>query len=346
MACRRDWLLEAINARVGLSAGRLEGSGGRRVSGASLTELPLRDRYATNRDDLIRDFYEPCLNASVSYDRAAGYFRSSILLLSARAVADLAAGGGKIRLICSPELTGEDIDALEEGYDRRQKVGEVLRGIMEEALGDQLGGPVVEFLATLIEVGSLDVRIAFRLDGRGIFHDKIGVFRDAEGHAVSFTGSVNETLSAWDPAGNHESFDVFRSWTAEAGRVQQHVEDFERLWEGREPGVETIPFPQVARERLVTIANPEGVEAAYRKSRALADGRRWKKRPRAHQLAAIKAWKLQNQTGDTRTRHGERQDDHRHHGHARMARDGTCRSSFWSQANSCSPSGATSCAPN
>ncbi len=261
-----------------------------------LNDLPLRDRYATNRDDLVRHFYAPCLGGAISYDRAVGYFRSSILLLAGGAVADFAAKGRRIRLICSPELTEEDIEALEKGYDRREKVGEALCRVIEDAVADPLGGPVVEFLATLVAVGCLDVRIAFRTDGHGIFHDKIGVFRDAAGNAVSFTGSANETLSAWDPSGNHESFDVFRSWTSEGGRVQRHVEDFERLWNGLEPGVETLRFPEVAHERLVSVSNPEGVGPAYEKIRRsrTQDGR---KSPRPHQLEAIEVWKLRGRRG-------------------------------------------------
>ena len=266
------------------------------MTGLSLEGLSLKDRYATNRDDLVAEFYGPCLGASVAYDRAVGYFRSSILLLASEAVADFAAKGNNMRLICSPELTEEDIRALQEGYERREKVGEVLSGVIEQAVEDPLGRPVVEFLATLIAVGCLDVRVAFRPDARGMFHDKVGIFRDRQGHAVSFTGSSNETLSAWDPEGNHESFDVFRSWSAEGARVAQHAEYFERLWNGLEPGVETVDFPQVARGRLLAISNPEGVRGSAREGKAIA-GQAWGRRPSRTSLAAIEEWRRQGGRG-------------------------------------------------
>jgi superfamily II DNA or RNA helicase len=260
-----------------------------------LADLTLLDRYATNRNDLVAEFYGPCLACSTAYDRAVGYFRSSILLLSAQAAANFAMDGGKIRLICSPELADADIEALEKGYEWRDTIGEALLRAIEQALADPHGRTVVEFLATLVAVGCLDIRIAFRPRARGIFHDKVGIFHDDSGHSVSFTGSSNETFQAWDSTGNHESFDVFRSWTTEASRVQQHAQYFESLWSNNEPGIETIPFPQVPRDRLVAVANPDGIGAAFEN---LEQSRpRARRTPLPHQVEAIDAWKRRGRRG-------------------------------------------------
>jgi len=37
----------------------------------------LKISYRSGRDDLIRDFYTPCLERAVLYRRAVGYFTSS-----------------------------------------------------------------------------------------------------------------------------------------------------------------------------------------------------------------------------------------------------------------------------
>ncbi len=213
-----------------------------------LKELNLLDRYATNRNDLVAEFYGLCLEQSVSYDRAVGYFHSSILLLAAKPIAGFAQLGGKIRLICSPELTNEDIEAFEIGYEWRDRIGDILLRTIKKALEDVGGKSIVEFIATLIAVGCLDIRIAFRPGACGIFHDKIGIMYDRDGHSISFIGSSNETFRAWDVHGNHESFDVFRSWAIDATRVDQHTKYFESLWNGNEPGVETIHFPEVTAQ--------------------------------------------------------------------------------------------------
>lgn len=62
--------------------------------------------YRSSRDDLVRDFYNPCLEASILYRRSAGYFTSAGLALAARGVASLITAGGKMRLIASPDLGG------------------------------------------------------------------------------------------------------------------------------------------------------------------------------------------------------------------------------------------------
>lgn len=260
-----------------------------------LKEINLLNRYTTNRDNLVADFYDPCLGCSVSYKRAVGYFSSSILLLAAQPIADFALRGGRICLICSPELTDEDIKAFETGYQWRDLIGEILLRHIQEAFDDIKNKTIIEFIATLIAVGCLDIRIAFRPGARGIFHDKVGILNDNDGHSISFIGSINETMNAWDTLGNHESFDVFKSWDADSLRVDQHTRYFESLWSDNEPGVETISFPQVARNRLVTVANPEGVAAAYKKIvLALTKAQ---KAPQPHQVAAIEAWKLHNMRG-------------------------------------------------
>lgn len=260
-----------------------------------LAGLTFQDRYATNRDDLVSGFYRPCYENSATYDRAVGYFRSSVLLLAAEPVARFALAGGRIRLVCSPELTEDDIDAVGTGYQWREQAGAALRRIIGEALGDAAGRPAVEFLATLVAAGCLDVRIAFRPGRLGIFHDKVGLFADRDGHVVSFTGSSNETFQGWDARGNHESFDVFMSWGADARRVGAHQQYFERLWNGQEAGVETVPFPDVARERLVAVANEQGIEAAYAAvDRARGEPR---KMPRPHQVEALAAWERNGRRG-------------------------------------------------
>lgn len=270
----------------------------------SLADLRLLDRYSTNRNRLVDDFYRPCLARARTYDRAAGYFRSSAFKVAGQPLAQFASSGGRMRLICSPELTQQDISAMELGYAGRDTLDLALQRDLATATADIVGKHAVEILATLVSIGCLDIRIAFRPRSAGIFHDKLGIFRDATGNVVTFMGSSNETAAAWSAEGNHESFDVFRSWLAEASRVEQHCEYFERLWAGNEPGVETIEFPNVARSRLVSLANPDGIEAAYETETATSGARFLY----PHQSMAIEEWErrgwrgiLEHATGSGKT---------------------------------------------
>jgi hypothetical protein len=98
-----------------------------------LPDLPVQLSYRTGRDDLVRDFFNPCLEVSVLYRRAAGYFTSAGLALAARGVASLAARGGKMRLVVSPYLEPDDAEALQAAASHP---AEVLRAIATRSLAD------------------------------------------------------------------------------------------------------------------------------------------------------------------------------------------------------------------
>lgn len=261
-----------------------------------LKEVRIETHYSTSRNDLVEEFYSPCAIRSTSYDRAVGYFRNSVIVLVRKSIASLARKGGKIRLICSPDLTEDEVLSFESGYDWRTKINETILATIEKALVDEYQGPSWGFIATLIANNNLDIHIAFRPNSSGIFHDKLGIFTDSHGDSVSFIGSANETISAWDIFGNHESIEVFCSWTADYERVRQHISYFDRLWNNIEPGVETIPFPQVARGRLAVAANPRGIEAAFDCATSYESKLHFPT-PQLHQVRAISNWETNRFSG-------------------------------------------------
>ena len=85
--------------------------------------INLKKHYSTNRDNLISEFYNPCISRSTSYDRAVGYFRNSVMFLIRRQIAQFAGNGGKIRLITSPDLTDDLVDTSLDLFDRSLAIG-------------------------------------------------------------------------------------------------------------------------------------------------------------------------------------------------------------------------------
>jgi hypothetical protein len=69
-------------------------------------------------DDRLKRFFIPALAASVRYDRAAGYFSSSMLAVAAAGVVRLIANGGTMRLMCGADLSEDDIAAIRQGHER------------------------------------------------------------------------------------------------------------------------------------------------------------------------------------------------------------------------------------
>jgi superfamily II DNA or RNA helicase len=220
-----------------------------------LRSLVLADRYRSDREDVVQGFYVPAFSVARTYSRAVGYFTSTSLALFARGIETFAARGGTMRLIASPHLNEDDILDIERGYDLRSVIERATSRELEteerDTVLDGLG-----LLGRLIADGKLDIKLAFvQQQGRvGIYHEKIGIFRDEVGDLVGFTGSSNETLGGL--AANFESVEVYRGWVASDGtRALRLEEDFDALWANQTANLSVENFPDVARDRLITLGH-------------------------------------------------------------------------------------------
>lgn len=268
----------------------------------SLEELGLELGYNTAESDLLQDFYVPCLKVATSYDRAVGYFRSSIYSMVGVAISDFVLRGGKMRIACSPGLTSEDIEAIS-SFTRDQDVvvSDAMTREIEQVLAHPENLPVVELLSTLIHVGALELKIAYRPGASGIFHEKLGLFTSSV-DSLSFSGSANETYAAWDPMVNHEGFETFGSWdSSDARRVDRHAVYFENLWTDNINGLAVRPLPEVPAALLEKHANDDGVGIALERARSHLKrvGRcvtHERKTLQEHQLSVVEAWS-ENKSG-------------------------------------------------
>ncbi len=87
----------------------------------SLRQIDFRAEYNTEDHDIVRDLYRPCFRGSVRYDRAVGYFRANIYRELGEDLLNFAIAGGKIRIVCSPNMPERDEEAAREGYALRGK---------------------------------------------------------------------------------------------------------------------------------------------------------------------------------------------------------------------------------
>ena len=282
--------------------------------------MQLRDHtfkraYHKPEDDIAEGFYLPAVRSSLNYDRAVGFFSSTIFLLAWPSLREFAAAGGHMRLICSPVLSDVDHDALREGYSDKAEAaaGEAIAEAFQRLLAtDHLQKPAV-VLASLVAAGVIDCKIAWVGEEAGgrpkrLFHDKIGILTDAAGNQIAFKGSMNETWPGLARDGNLESVDVFASWRddGEMSRVQDEASYFDRLWKDKWPGVTVRPFPETARSAIVSAADagrwPEFVDeicleldnaARWSADAGNVDGRT----PKPHQVAALEEWEAQGRRG-------------------------------------------------
>src|SRR5262249_52160438 len=156
----------------------------------SLGDLDLKTSYHKGRDDIAEQFYLPCMRRAKEFDRAVGYFRSTVFIIAWPALRTFVARGGKIRVLCSQVLAAEDIDALGEGYTARADaaLADRMRDEIRSLIREEQLRECAKVLAALVAGGSLDLQVAVMKaeDSRGtharIFHDKLGLFRDSVGN--------------------------------------------------------------------------------------------------------------------------------------------------------------------
>lgn len=254
-----------------------------------LSVLNLKTEYRSLKENPVEDFYRPCLLNSNSYRRATSFFKSTVYNVIGTSIVEFARRGGYTQIICSPELSEEDVDSIALGYARKSKVIEAsLIQQIEALLASHETTFNTRVLATLISVGALDIKIAVRADKKGLYHEKIGVFSDGLGNAVSFKGSANETWRGWHLQGNFESIEVFCSWRGglEAERVEKHKIHFDTLWTEQDPDIEVFSFPNNAITHLKKAAFKD-IDAIDHRGISVPGRRR---KPLPHQETAVKGW--------------------------------------------------------
>lgn len=217
-------------------------------------ELDILIRYRSELHNFPRDFLIPVLEKSVVYKRGVGYFSTSSLIEISVGLFELARHGGKILLVCSPNLDEDDIEAINAGYKTRAE-------IIENALLRELKEPIdffeserLNLIATLIANGSMDIKIAFLEDenGMSLYHEKMAVFIDEDGNRISYVGSMNESSNGF--YGNFESIYTFCSWkdASQKDAVDVAEADFDNLWNDSTNKLHVIEFPKLVVERLMS----------------------------------------------------------------------------------------------
>lgn len=220
-----------------------------------LRRLQLKGVYKSDQDNILQDFYFPALSVAARYDRAVGFFSASTLSHAAQALSVFIQGGGKIRLIVGAFSEQSDIEAIKEGLRQKEvsdRLGTQFLAQLDEA-DDELFQQRFKALAWLVGQGRLEVRVALR--AKGMYHDKVGIITDADGDAVVFAGSANESAAALLPTMNYESIDVFPAWREElAEYYEPHRASFERLWSNKSRGTVVLDMPTALRDRLLEVA--------------------------------------------------------------------------------------------
>jgi hypothetical protein len=207
-------------------------------------------RFSSRRTRLDRAVLSERLAGAKSYDRIAGYFRSSLFEVAGEALSQVQ---GPIRIICNSDIDENDLKtavlaqaALRESW---------CAGKPEDALPAAM--PRYQALYDALVSKKIEVKVLPDL-AFGLIHGKAGVIRYADGRATSFLGSVNESASAWKT--NYELL-----WEDESSEAVQWVqEEFDALWhDHRAVPLSQCPFIVRDIDRIIkrTVVEPGALQA-------------------------------------------------------------------------------------
>ena len=206
-----------------------------------LRELKLKEQYRSDRDDLISEFLMPCLNNCIQYDRAVEF-------VTLRGLTTLSLGfhnstsNARIRMITGHQFNITDLNMMKKIFSRNGNRlnfnPELIRDIK------------MEQIRRLVMDGNLMFKIAIpnSEEINGSFSEKIGIFRDANGDSVAFSGTSNFMLAR--QSSNFESIYVFTSWN-DRSRIDTKIDDFEKLWTNETNAVKVFDFDYAEKHNLL-----------------------------------------------------------------------------------------------
>ena len=203
-------------------------------------------------NNFLDSLLKPALREAVYYRRSVGFFSSSVFSLLLNSLPSFIRNNGKIHLIVSPELSNDDIKAIQLGYEKKSDL--LNRRFLEDfdaeiRLFDDVG---LDTLAELVARGILDVKVASVKNDFGIYHDKLGILTDRVGNNVVFYGSPNSSANAY--LNNYEKIRVVRDWIQGEGEaVRDEISEFDSMWENRNPYLKVFDFMESVKECILVV---------------------------------------------------------------------------------------------
>lgn len=254
----------------------------------SFKDLDIKLSYIScGEENIAKSFLVPALKQTKRYRRSVGFFSSGVFGPIIDGIVALSRNGGKIELIASPQLSEEDINAINLGYQKREEIIEnaFSRDFLKEL--DTLDDTKLQLLVALIANETLDIKIAVT-DSAGIYHDKLGILEDFDGNTVVFYGSANESLSGYK--NNYEKIRVVKSWVAaEVESIEDECKEFQSLWDGTNPFVKIYNYKESAKAKIL--------EVIEKRSDLEGKGLSAPIKLRDYQEEAISAWTANNYHG-------------------------------------------------
>jgi len=216
----------------------------------TLRDLPLKQEYRSDKDDVVSEFFIPCLTNSIQYDRTIEFISVKSLSTLTFGLENIQDHHAKIRLVSGHRFSTSDLNSLVKLFDQHGTNRLNSRINLNKKIGNFIQDNKIRQLKKIIEDFKLEVKVAIPNSEYvdGVFEERMGIFRDTNDDVVAFSGTSNVTFDAENR--NFESVDVFTSWDDKT-RVDNKIKNFENLWANRTKYVEIYDLIYAEKKNLL-----------------------------------------------------------------------------------------------
>ena len=206
-----------------------------------LREIEFKEEYRSDRNDIVAEFFFPCLSNCIEYDRCVDFLSIQTLATISMAFENFAEGKAKLRMVTGHRFRTSDLNIFTKLFSEE---------FTKSFKGKLIKDSKIQQLQRIIENGQMELKIAIPNSEQiaDSFSERIGIFRDEHDQAVAFTGTSKESFST--QTRDFESVDVFTSWN-DKSRVERKMKDFEDLWKNKTKYVQVYDFIEAEKNSLL-----------------------------------------------------------------------------------------------
>ncbi len=209
-----------------------------------LKDINLKEEYRSDVNDIVAEFFFPCLSHCIEYDRCVNFLSIQALATISMAFDNFSQGKSKLRMITGHRFKTEDLNLFTKLFSEK---------FTKSFEGKLIKNSKIQKLQNIVNNGQIELKIAIPNSERVAdeFSERIGIFIDEEDEQVAFTGTSKESFST--ETRDFESVDVFTSWN-DKSRVERKRKDFEDLWQNKTKYVEVYDFMDAEKNNLLKFA--------------------------------------------------------------------------------------------
>jgi hypothetical protein len=206
-----------------------------------LKGINLKEEYRSDVDDIIAEFFFPCLSNCIQYDRCVNYLSIQTLTTIAMAFDNFYSGKAKLRMITGHRFKIEDLNILTKLFSEK---------FTKSFDGKFIKNSKIQKLQDIVNNGQIELKIAIPNSEHvtDAFSERIGIFKDDQDGQGAFTGTSKESFSS--QTRDFESVDVFTSWKDKT-RVERKIKDFDNLWQNKTKYVDVCDFMYAEENNLL-----------------------------------------------------------------------------------------------